>query len=129
MHRPRASYAPAAGSGGQRLAPTALDIPIATGENLYGVRPFAELIRRRGVDVVQGDLRRAGGVTPVLQIGAVADAFRLPYASHGGGAVNLNLLAVMANAAWLETGLIGEGSRLRLENGAAMVPSGAGFSW
>jgi L-alanine-DL-glutamate epimerase-like enolase superfamily enzyme len=107
----------------------ALDIPVATGENLYGVRPFTALIERRGVDVVQGDLRCAGGVTPVLQIAAVADAFRLPYASHGGGAVNLNLLATMPNAVWLETGLIGEGSRLRLENGEALVPTGPGFGW
>jgi L-alanine-DL-glutamate epimerase-like enolase superfamily enzyme len=107
----------------------ALDIPIATGENLYGARPFADLIARQGVDVVQGDLRRAGGVTPVLQIAAVADAFRLPYASHGGGAVNLNLLATMPNAAWLETGLINEGSPLRLENGEALVPTGPGFDW
>jgi L-alanine-DL-glutamate epimerase-like enolase superfamily enzyme len=107
----------------------ALDIPIATGENLYGARPFAELIARKGVDVVQGDLRRAGGVTPVLQIAAVADAFRLPYASHGGGAVNLNLLATMPNAGWLETGLLNDDSPLRLEDGKALVPTGPGLSW
>src|SRR5207244_473629 len=115
-------------SGYAALA-AALDIPVATGENLYGVRPFADLIERRGVDVVQADLRRAGGVTPVLQIEGVADAFRLPYASHGGGAVNLNLLATMPNAAWLETGMLSEGSPLRLEAGDALVPTGAGFGW
>jgi L-alanine-DL-glutamate epimerase-like enolase superfamily enzyme len=107
----------------------ALDIPVATGENLYGARPFAELIARRGVDVVQGDLRRAGGVTPVLQIAALANAFRLPYASHGGGPVNLNLLATMPNVCWLETGLISEGSPVRLEGGQALVPMSPGFGW
>ena len=81
------------------------------------------------MDVVQGDLRRAGGATPVLQIAAVADAFRRPYASHGGGPVNLNLLATMPNATWLETGLLNEGTSLRLENGDALVPNGPGFSW
>jgi L-alanine-DL-glutamate epimerase-like enolase superfamily enzyme len=107
----------------------ALDIPIATGENLYGRRPFARLIARKGVDVVQGDLRRGGGPTEILAIGALADGFGLPYASHGGGPVNLNLLATMPNAAWLETGIPSPGSGLRLEGGCALVPSGPGFSW
>jgi L-alanine-DL-glutamate epimerase-like enolase superfamily enzyme len=107
----------------------ALDIPIATGENLYGRRPFARLIARKGVDVVQGDLRRGGGPTEILAIGALADGFGLPYASHGGGPVNLNLLAAMPNAAWLETGIPGPGSKLVLEDGSALVPTGPGFSW
>lgn len=120
---------PADDRGGYSALAAALDIPIATGENLYGVRPFTEFMADRALDVAQGDLRRAGGVTPVLQIAAVADAFRLPYASHGGGAVNLNLLATMPNATWLETGLLSEGSPLRLEDGKALVPNGPGFSW
>jgi hypothetical protein len=65
----------------------------------------------------------------VLQIASIADVFRLPYESHGGGAVNLNLLATMPNACWLETGLISEGSPLRLEEGKALVPPGPGFAW
>src|SRR5438046_10010638 len=44
-----------------------LDLPIATGENLYGARSFADLIARRGVDGVLGDLRRSGGPTPCLR--------------------------------------------------------------
>jgi L-alanine-DL-glutamate epimerase-like enolase superfamily enzyme len=107
----------------------ALDIPIATGENLYGRRPFARLIARKGVDVVQGDLRRGGGPTEILAVGALADAFGLPYASHGGGAVNLNLLATMPNATWLETGIPEAGSKLVLQDGCALVPTGPGFSW
>jgi L-alanine-DL-glutamate epimerase-like enolase superfamily enzyme len=107
----------------------ALDIPIATGENLYGRRAFAPFIRRGAVDVVQGDLRRGGGPTEILAIGSLADANRLPYASHGGGPVNLHLLATMPNAIYLETGLIGPGSALTLEDGCALLPQGAGFSW
>jgi L-alanine-DL-glutamate epimerase-like enolase superfamily enzyme len=120
---------PAEDFAGYAELAAALDIPIAAGENLYGARPFADLIARRAVDVVQGDLRRAGGATSVLQIAAVADAFRLPYASHGDGAVNLNLLASMPNACWLETGLLSAASPLRLEGGKALVPSGPGFAW
>ena len=107
----------------------ALDIPIATGENLYTQSDFARFFRRDAVDIVQPDLRRAGGPTALLQIGTMAHAFRIPYASHGGGPVQLNLMACLPNALYLETGLIREGSPLQLVDGCALVPQGAGFAW
>jgi L-alanine-DL-glutamate epimerase-like enolase superfamily enzyme len=120
---------PAADLDGYAEVAAALAIPIATGENLYGRHAFAPFIRRSAVDVVQGDLRRAGGPSEILAIGALADACRLPYASHGGGPVNLNLLATMPNATYLETGLLSPGSPLVLESGCALLPQGPGFSW
>ncbi len=106
-----------------------LEIRVASGENEYGKWAFRELLEMRAVDVVQGDLRRAGGVTEIMEIAAMADAFNIPYASHGGGVVNLNLLAAMPNACYLETGLLSPDSPLRIENGYALVPQGSGFSW
>lgn len=107
----------------------ALDIPIATGENLYSAADFARFLRRDAVDIVQPDLRRAGGPTALLQIGSMAAAFRRPYASHGGGPVQLNVMACLSNALYLETGLIPPDSPLRLEEGTVQIPSGPGFSW
>lgn len=107
----------------------ALDIPIATGENLYARTDFARFFQRDAVDIVQPDLRRAGGPTGLLEAGALALAYRRPYASHGGGPVQLNVMASLPNALYLETGLIGPDSRLRLEDGCALVPAGPGFSW
>ena len=107
----------------------ALDIPIATGENLYTAADFARFLKRDAVDIVQPDLRRGGGPTALLQIGAMADAFRRPYASHGGGAVQLNVMACLPNALYLETGLIGPNSPLKLEDGYVEVPQGPGFGW
>ena len=107
----------------------ALDIPIGTGENLYTCADFARFLRRGAVDVVQADLRRAGGPTALLQIGALADAFRLPYASHGGGPVQLNIMACLPNALYLETGLLSPDSPMKLVDGCALVPTGPGFSW
>jgi len=107
----------------------ALDIPVATGENLYTCADFARFIRRDAVDIVQPDLRRAGGPTALLEVGTMADAFGRPYASHGGGPVQLNVMACLPNAMYLETGLIGEGSPLVLEDGCVNVPEGPGFSW
>jgi len=106
-----------------------LDIPVATGENLYTCADFARFLRRDAVDIVQPDLRRAGGPTALLQIGTMAHAFRRPYASHGGGPVQLNVMACLPNAIYLETGLIKPGSPLKLSDGYVDVPSGPGFSW
>ena len=65
----------------------------------------------------------------MLQVGTMADAFRRPYASHGGGPVQLNVMACLPNALYLETGLIRPGSPLKLVDGCALVPRGPGFSW
>jgi L-alanine-DL-glutamate epimerase-like enolase superfamily enzyme len=107
----------------------ALDIPIGTGENLYTLADFARFLRRNAVDIVQPDLRRAGGPTAMLQVGTMAAAFRRPYASHGGGPVQLNVMACLSNALYLETGLLRPDSPMVLVDGYAQVPQGPGFAW
>jgi L-alanine-DL-glutamate epimerase-like enolase superfamily enzyme len=107
----------------------ALDIPVATGENLYTAADFARFLKRDAVDIVQPDLRRGGGPTALLQIGLMAAAFRRPYASHGGDPVQMNVMACLPNAMYLETGLIGPGSPMRLVDGCVPVPEGPGFGW
>src|SRR5579884_143904 len=95
-----------------------LTIPIASGENNYGKRQFRELFARRAVDVVQPDIRRAGGVTECLEIGLMADAFNIPYASHGGG-VHLHVLAALPNTLFMESNLA---SADRLVDGCYPLP-------
>ncbi|MBN1674022.1 MAG: mandelate racemase/muconate lactonizing enzyme family protein [Kiritimatiellae bacterium] len=107
----------------------ALAIPVATGENLYTPADFARFLKRDAVDIVQPDLRRAGGPTALLSIGLMAHAFGRPYASHGGGPVQLNVMACLPNALYLETGLRKEGSPMKIEAGHALVPNGPGFGW
>ena len=101
----------------------ALDMRIATGENLATKYAFADLIERRGADVVQPDNRRAGGVTEWMEIAAVADAYGLELASHGGSATNLNMLLAMPNAIYMETG----GAR-KLVEGEMLAPEEPGMS-
>jgi L-alanine-DL-glutamate epimerase-like enolase superfamily enzyme len=120
---------PADDIDGYTALAAALDIPIATGENLYTCVDFARFLKRDAVDIVQPDLRRAGGPTALLQIGTMAHAFRRPYASHGGGPVQLNVMACLPNAIYLETGLLKPGSPLRLKDGYVDVPAGPGFGW
>ncbi len=104
----------------------ALTIPIASGENNFGKRQFRDLFERRAVDIVQPDLRRAGGVTECLEVGLLADAFNVPYASHGGG-VHLHVLAALPNALFLESGLAPDGAPNRLVDGCYVLPEEPGF--
>jgi L-alanine-DL-glutamate epimerase-like enolase superfamily enzyme len=100
-----------------------LDMRIATGENLATKYAFADLIARRGADVVQPDNRRAGGVTEWMEIAAIADGYGLELASHGGSATNLNMLLAMPNAIYMET----SGAR-KLVDGEMMAPEEPGMS-
>lgn len=103
-----------------------LDIPIASGENDFGKRQFRDLFERRAVDIVQPDLRRAGGFTECLEVGLMADAFNIPYASHGGG-VHLHVLAALPNTLMMESGLLPKGSPIKLIDGCYPLPEAPGF--
>jgi len=100
-----------------------LDMRIATGENLNTKYAFADLISRRGADVVQPDNRRAGGVTEWMEIAAIADAYGLELASHGGGSTNLNMLLAMPNAIYMESS-----GPLKITNGEVAGPEEPGMS-
>lgn len=99
-----------------------LDMRIATGENLNTKYAFADLISRKGADVVQPDNRRAGGVTEWMEIAAIADAYGLELASHGGGAANLNMVLAMPNAIYMETS-----GPQKIKNGEVAAPEQPGM--
>ena len=111
---------------GLRELSYALTIPIASGENNFGKRQFRQLFEKRAVDIVQPDIRRAGGVTECLEIGLMADSFNVPYASHGGG-VHLHVLAALPNTLFMESGLLPENSHIKLVDGCFPLPEGPGF--
>ena len=108
-----------------------LEIRVAGGENEYTKYAFADLIQRRCVDVVQPDARRAGGISEWMEIAAIADAAKLPLASHGGGPVDLQMLLCIQNAIYMESGSFkGTGStleRLRMVNSAVLAPERPGM--
>ncbi|MGI6455351.1 MAG: mandelate racemase/muconate lactonizing enzyme family protein [bacterium] len=101
-----------------------LTIQLATGENLYGPYDFARFIKHDAVDIIQPDLRRGGGPTALLEIGHMAHAFNIPYASHGGGAAHMNVMACIPNTIYVETG-----GTDHLIDGMLRIPQGPGFSW
>lgn len=60
----------------------ALETPVCSGEMLNNRFQFRDLLGSRGADVINPDVCRAGGVTEVLRIAALADAFNVPWSPH-----------------------------------------------
>ncbi len=108
-----------------------LDIRIATGENEYTKYAFLDLLKRSAADVLQPDNRRTGGVTEWMEVAAMADAFGVEIASHGGGPTNMHMLLAMPNAVYIETGsLRGDDTnveQLRMAAGAILAPEMPGM--
>jgi len=108
-----------------------LDVPIATGENEYTKYSFLELIKKGGVDIIQPDIRRSGGLTEWLEICAIADAYGLKVASHGGGPHIVNILCAIPNAIYMESGSL-KGEKiyiepLIMENSYILAPKSPGL--
>ncbi len=109
----------------------AVSIPIATGENIYGKYAVLDLLEKRGVDILQPDARRAGGVMEIMEMATLADAYNVRIATHGGWQHNAQLLAAMTNSIYLEA----KGTThdecwvepIRIVDGMVQIPDRPGF--
>ena len=59
-----------------------LKVPLAAGENEFGVQGFRELLRAGAIDIVQADACRAGGISEVLRVAKIAADLGLRVAPH-----------------------------------------------
>jgi D-galactarolactone cycloisomerase len=73
---------------------SAVEVPIAAGENEFGVQGFRELLRAGAIDVAQPDASRTGGITECFRIARLAGEEGVTLATHGWS----DAIAVMANA-------------------------------
>jgi galactonate dehydratase len=71
----------------------ALPIPIATGERLTTRHGFRQLFEKRAIAIAQPDVCHAGGVTELLKIASMADAYNIALAPHNP----LGPIATMVN--------------------------------
>lgn len=118
---------------GHAALAASLDTPIATGEMLTSFAEHAQLINANACDFLQPDAPRVGGITPFLQIMALADWKGLRLAPHFAMEIHLHLAAACPREPWLEhfewlEPLFNE--RLELREGRMHVPDrhGLGFS-
>ena len=71
-----------------------LNVPLAAGENEFGLQGFRELLRAGAVDIAQPDASRAGGISESMRITRLAADAGVRIAPHTWS----DAVAVMANA-------------------------------
>jgi L-alanine-DL-glutamate epimerase-like enolase superfamily enzyme len=81
--------------------------PLAAGENHYTRFEFHRVIEDRVLTILQPDLSKAGGVTEVLRIAAMASAWKLPVHPHSSmtglnQAASIHLLCAIDNGGYFE---------------------------
>ena len=57
-------------------------IPVATGERLFTIFTFQQLLERGGADIVQPDMSHCGGILEARKISAIADSHYAAVAPH-----------------------------------------------
>jgi D-arabinonate dehydratase len=108
-------------------------IPIAVGETHATKWEFKELMESGGVDIVQADIVRCGGVTEWIKIAAIADAYGLPMCPHAATEIAASLVTAVPNGLWVEASrtVAPEGSPLiepiLPKNGEISPPTKPGF--
>lgn len=76
--------------------------PIALGENVYTRYQFNQYLALGAVDVIQPDVVRIGGITPFMEIAALADTWNIPVAPHHVPELSGQLLCAIPNGRILE---------------------------
>jgi D-galactarolactone cycloisomerase len=114
-------------------------VPIALGENLHTRYAFEQFIARGAVDILQPDVARAGGISEVRRIAALAAVHGLPVSFHTWGdavalAASLHLAVALKNSAVMELDCTYNPLRtellrdpLQAQNGYMNPPQGAGL--
>jgi L-rhamnonate dehydratase len=114
-------------------------VRIATGEEESGRRAFARLINETGIDVVQPDMSRCGGLTEARKIATIAadaNILCIPHAFKTGVlvAASIHLIASIPHAPFLEFSVTESGIRKELlakpfiqKDGFVDVPTAPGL--
>ena len=77
-------------------------VPLATGEHEYTRFGARDLLLRGAVDILQMDTARVGGITEMLKIAALTQAWNIKFAPHCMEFLNLHLLSAFANSLYAE---------------------------
>lgn len=82
----------------RRIKDAVPEILITGGEHEYTRYGFRELIEKKAVDILQPDIYRAGGLSELRKIAALASAYNLPVIPHGVGAPTYHFIVATPNA-------------------------------
>lgn len=87
-----------------RLLKQSIATPVALGEHVYTTQAFRDYIEQAAVDVVQVDVCRIGGITPWMEVAALANVANLRVCPHAGDLmqVHQHLVKAIPNSWYLE---------------------------
>jgi L-alanine-DL-glutamate epimerase-like enolase superfamily enzyme len=114
---------------GYRALRTLIDVPIALGENLHTIHRFRDLVDAAAVDVLQPNVIRVGGITPFLEIAALARESGLQLAPHLLPELSAQVAFALPQTCWVEDvedarfeslGMLGEPSGVSIVSGSAI---------
>ncbi|URI06086.1 mandelate racemase/muconate lactonizing enzyme family protein [Aquincola tertiaricarbonis] len=82
-------------------------VPLAAGENHFTRYEFSRVIEDGDITILQPDLSKAGGITELLRIAAMASAYKLPVHPHTcmtgiNMAASIHFLAAIDNGGYFE---------------------------
>lgn len=120
----------------RRIKDAVPDILITGGEHEFTRYGFRELIEKRAVDILQPDIYRAGGLSELKKIAAMASAYGLPVIPHGVGAPTYHFVISTVNCPRAEfVDIFAQGGKPLLQgepqpqNGVVTLPDTPGFGY
>jgi D-galactarolactone cycloisomerase len=114
-------------------------VPIAAGENEFGLQGFRELLRAGAIDIAQADASRCGGISEVVKVGRLAAEHGCQLAPHSWSdaiaiVANAHVVAALDNAVTVEVDQTGNPfvdrlltSPLRVEDGHLTLSGAPGL--
>lgn len=117
--------------GSARVA-AALDMPIASGENVYTRYGFRQMLEMRAADILMPDLVCVGGVTELLKVAHMAEAYDVPITPHVFPEQSMHMVAASPNGTYVEhmpwfSALYRE--KIAFQDGVIRVPDRPGFGF
>jgi len=100
----------------------ATDVPIVTGEALYGKSAFREVFERRAVDIINPDVSNCGGILELVQIAAMAEPYYVAVSPHNYNSTAIGLAATVQASACMTNFCITEYFMNFAETSAAIAP-------
>lgn len=112
---------------------------IATGENVYGLEDFDSYLKSGGIQTIQPDLTKSGGITLAHKVARNAESTECDVAPHCYGsavgiAASLQVAGANATVAWMEMDIRENPLRkdlidhsFELTEGSLSIPTGAGL--
>lgn len=87
---------------GHRRIETEGPIAVCTGENLHSIYEFRTMIADGGVSFPDADISNLGGITALMKVAHIAEAYNRDLTTHGIQDMHVSCLAAIPNASLLE---------------------------